>query len=142
MDLFVKYNKGDQALKAAWFLQANCQSYHKTEKALRKFVKFSKKAQFTTKEDLSKSNSKFGNVKFDSAKASTDMVFAHQLLKTDVKSTATALEALSADPLSLFRHDQAMKTHRRMARSDEKAASEYFAKAKAIFTFSKYFQQE
>ena len=56
------------------------------------------------------------------------MIHAHELLKQDKKNAKVAVEALLADTENISRVRQAEKTHRRMAKVDDKAAADYFKK--------------
>lgn len=102
------------------------------------FKEYQAKAKFTDKDVVGKFESLSTGVKL-AVLSESNMTEAHELLKQDSKHGSTALSALTSDPVNVSKVYQAVKTHRRLLKTNQQLAKDYYAKAENIFPQSTYF---
>ena len=106
--LFLRYDKADLALEMASNLAQHCAKHVKTQRALDEFVTYAKTAKFPPMvwEERDKFNAEllpaYEKAKLDPKTASSDMVYAHELVKRSADNASVALEALSKDSRAIF----------------------------------------
>ena len=127
--------KNDLALQMAQNLLKHSPGHHKSIRAIAKFEKYMKDKKFESSTDEFKELLK-------KWKKPTEVTIetAHELLKDDPKQTKKAITALESDPENFKKVYSAVKTHKRILKSDEKSAQEYFLKAQALYPYSSYFE--
>lgn len=103
------------------------------------FSTYMKTASFSDKEAVGNFESLLAAHKPQVLKTSL-MTEAHELLKQDSKNAKAAITALAEDPLRIARVYQAVKTHRRLRKADEKLAEQYFKQAQELYSYSTYFE--
>jgi len=147
LGLFIKYDKSDLACRAACNIITNCTSHPKSERAIQKFVEYSKKAEFKDKDcykNVTDNLPAWDKAKQERTKlAESSMAHAHELFKVDKSNVKLVMSAFEKDPRRLWNHDQAMKTHKTLLKhGDEASAKTFFSTAQKVYEYSPYFEGE
>ena len=135
MKVFVACDKPDYALQMAENMLKHNPQHPKAIRTIAAFEAYMKGAKFERSQDEFKTLMK-GWQKSKSA----NMDAIHELLKDEPKQGKKAIAALEGDGDNFKKVYLAEKTHKRLAKTDEKIAKEYFQKAQTIYPYSTYFE--